>query len=109
MARTLGASPAPFYHASRRTSRLDCRRQARGATPKDTWKRYAERLDGFSSRVDRFERTVSFFAERPPRDSATRAFGCFSYELLDADRVVRIHLGNRAGAEGLWATGAGQG
>lgn len=59
------------------------------------WTRYGAGLERCASGPDRLEWTVAFFAHAAPEVSATRRFGCFSYELLKADQVVRIHFSNR--------------
>lgn len=64
------------------------------------WVRYAAGLERCASRPDRLKWTLAFFADTPPEQSATRRFGCFSYELLNADEVVRIHFSNRDSADG---------
>jgi hypothetical protein len=69
-----------------------------GANP--AWAHYAARLDLCGSASERAAWTRSFFLDLPPEPRASRPFGCFSYELLDADRIVRIHFGNRDSDDG---------
>lgn len=71
-----------------------------GGAPSAAWTRYAIGLERCASRPSRLEWTAAFFANAPPKESATRSFGCFSYELLNADHVVRIHFSNRDSADG---------
>lgn len=59
------------------------------------WTRYAEGLEQRASGPDRLAWTVSFFTEASPSEDSARRFGCFSYELIDAGSVVRIHFSNR--------------
>lgn len=66
-----------------------------GGAPSAGWARYAAGLTRCASRQDRLEWTLAFFAEAPPEASATRRFGCFSYDLLEQGHVVRIHFSNR--------------
>jgi hypothetical protein len=70
------------------------------AGPSADWSRYASGLEQCASRADRLGWTVAFFADVPSHESATRPFGCFSYELLDQEQVVRIHFSNRDRADG---------
>jgi hypothetical protein len=95
-ARTLSAACLEFTNLHRRfgLGRID------GGSPSPEWTRYAAGLERCASGPDRLEWTLAFFAEAPPQPSAAQAFGCFSYELLDADRVVRIHFSNRDSADG---------
>ena len=74
--------------------------RADGGSHSPEWSRYAAELDRCASRPDRLEWTVAFFADAAPKESATHSFGCFSYELLSPDPVVRIHFGNRDSADG---------
>jgi hypothetical protein len=71
-----------------------------GGTVSAQWTRYAAGLERCESSRSRLEWTVAFFADTPPRESVTRPFGCFSYELLNPDDVVRIHFSNRDSAGG---------
>lgn len=64
------------------------------------WSRYAAGLEHCTSRSGRLEWTVAFFADAPPSKSSTQRFGCFSYEMLEQDHVVRIHFSNRDCADG---------
>lgn len=64
------------------------------------WTRYAAGLDRCASRHNRLEWTAAFFVDVAPMESATHAFGCFSFELLSPDPVVRIHFNNRDSADG---------
>jgi len=63
------------------------------------WTRYADGLERCASGPDRLEWTVAFFADASPEESVTRRFGCFSYELVNPDHVVRIHFSNRDSAD----------
>ncbi|WP_421934926.1 hypothetical protein [Phenylobacterium sp.] len=72
-----------------------------GGAPSAGWARYAAGLEGCASHADRLDWTVAVFADAPPEARATRRFGCFSYELLSPDPVVRIHFSNRDSADGL--------
>lgn len=78
------------------------RRFGLGRTDEDAlsgeWLRYAAGLERCASRLGRLDWTVAFFADAPRKESATRRFGCFSYELLDPDPVLRIHFSNRDSA-----------
>jgi hypothetical protein len=64
------------------------------------WARYGAGLERCAPGLDRLDWTVAFFADAPPSDSAAHPFGCFSYELMGADQIVRIHFGNRDSADG---------
>jgi hypothetical protein len=64
------------------------------------WARYADGLERCASGQERLAWTLDFFASVPPQESATHPFGCFSYELLNQDQVVRIHFSNRDSADG---------
>jgi hypothetical protein len=68
--------------------------------PSAEWTRYAAGLERCASGPDRLEWTLGFFADAPPRESGAHPFGCFSYELLSADEVVRIHFDNRDSDDG---------
>lgn len=94
--RTLSDSCLEFTNLHRRFGfgRID------GGAPSAEWTRYAIGLERCASRPDRLEWTAAFFADAPPKESATRPFGCFSYELLNADQVVRIHFSNGDSADG---------
>jgi len=74
--------------------------RADGGALSPGWTRYAAGLERCASGPDRLEWTVAFFADASPRESGTRPFGCFSYELLIPDHVVRIHFNNRDSADG---------
>lgn len=89
--RPLSATCLEFTNLHRRfgLGRID------GGAPSAAWTRYADGLERCASGPSRLDWTVAFFANAPPAESATHAFGCFSYELMDADRIVRIHFGNR--------------
>lgn len=63
--------------------------------PSPEWMRYAEGLDQRASRSDRLDWTVAFLANAPREESPKRRFGCFTYELLGAEPVIRIHFSNR--------------
>ena len=65
------------------------------------WTRYVAGLERGASGSDRLDWTVAFFADAPPQEGSAQAFGCFSYELLDSDEIVRIHFGNRDSADGF--------
>ncbi|HEX7758723.1 MAG TPA: hypothetical protein VF459_04425 [Caulobacteraceae bacterium] len=71
-----------------------------GAALSAGWMRYAAGLKRCASRPDRLEWTLAFFADAPPEQNATHRFGCFSYELVDADQIVRIHFSNRDSTDG---------
>jgi hypothetical protein len=71
-----------------------------GGAPSAQWTRYAAGLERCASTQERLDWTLAFFVEAPPGESATQAFGCFSYELLNLDQVVRIHFANRDSADG---------
>ena len=71
-----------------------------GGAPSSRWMRYAAGLDRCASGQDRLEWTLAFFAGASPEESATRRFGCFSFELLKPDDVVRLHFSNRDSADG---------
>ena len=94
--RTLSDTCLEFTNLHRRfgLGRVD------GGAPSAEWARYAAGLERRPSGPIRLEWTVAFFANAPPGESATRSFGCFSYELLNPDHVVRIHFGNRDSADG---------
>jgi hypothetical protein len=74
--------------------------RADGGTLSAEWTRYAAGLERCASRPNRLEWTVAFFVDAPHKESATHSFGCFSYELLNPDHVVRIHFSNRDSADG---------
>jgi hypothetical protein len=74
--------------------------RADGGSHSAEWTRYAAGLDRCASRPNRLEWTVAFFVDVAPKESATHSFGCFSYELLSPDHVVRIHFSNRDSADG---------
>lgn len=94
--RPLSAACLEFTNLHRRfgLGRLD------GGAPSPEWMRYAAGLERCASRLDRLDWTVAFFAGAPPNESAAHPFGCFSYELMEPDHVVRIHFSNRDGADG---------
>jgi hypothetical protein len=96
MSRTLPDTCLKFTNLHRRLGlgRTD------GGTVSAQWTRYAAGLERCESRAGRLEWTVAFFADTPPKKSVTRPFGCFSYEVLNPDHVVRIHFGNRDSADG---------
>ena len=70
-----------------------------GAAPSPEWTRYAAGLERCASNSSRLDWTVAFFAGASPKESVTRRFGCFSYDLLDPGHVVRIHFSNRDSAD----------
>jgi hypothetical protein len=70
-----------------------------GGAPSAEWTRYAAELERRPSGPDRLDWTVAFFAETPPKESGAHRFGCFSYELLGREDVVRIHFSNRDSAD----------
>ena len=74
--------------------------RAEGGSHSAGWTRYAAGLDRCPSSSDRLDWTVACFLDAPSEESAARRFGCFSYELLDADLVVRIHFSSRDSADG---------
>ena len=95
--RTLSDACLAFTNLHRRfgLGRVDGGAHAAG------WTRYAAGLDRCASRTDRLDWTVAFFVDVAPKESAaTHAFGCFSYELLSPDQIVRIHFNNRDSADG---------
>ena len=94
--RTLSDSCLEFTNLHRRLGLG----RANGGSHSAGWARYAAGLDRCASGPDRLEWTVAFFADVAPEESATHRFGCFSYELLNPDHVVRIHFSNRDGADG---------
>lgn len=63
--------------------------------PSAEWMRYAAGLERCQTAPDRLDWTLAFFTGAAPEASATRRFGCFSYELVNHDQVVRIHFSNR--------------
>ncbi|HEY2048490.1 MAG TPA: hypothetical protein VGH03_04060 [Caulobacteraceae bacterium] len=63
------------------------------------WTRYAAGFERCATRSDRLDWTVAFFAAAPPMQSSPNIFGCFHYELLIPDDVVRIHFSNRDSAD----------
>lgn len=66
--------------------------------PAPAWGRYAEGLAVRSSHAERLDWTVAVFADSPrERRGSARVFGCFSYEMLEGERVVKIHFSNREG------------
>ncbi|MES2721700.1 MAG: hypothetical protein V4656_00975 [Pseudomonadota bacterium] len=69
--------------------------RAEADAPSAGWACYAEGLEARGSGAERLDWTVAFFASVPPEPGASLRFGCFSYELQDEDRVVRIHFSNR--------------
>ena len=73
--------------------------RADGGAHSAEWTRYAAGLDRCASGPDRLEWTLAFFVDVAPKESAAHAFGCFSYELLGRDQVVRIHFSNRDSAD----------
>jgi hypothetical protein len=66
-----------------------------GGAASPEWARYAAGLERCGSRADRLAWTLAFFVDAPPDTGAGRRFGCFSYELMDQARIVRIHFNNR--------------
>jgi hypothetical protein len=68
--------------------------------PSDSWLRYAATLERCTSTASRLEWTLAFFADVAPVERASRKFGCFSYQLLNDDAVVRIHFNNRDSTDG---------
>lgn len=71
-----------------------------GGAPGVGWRRYAEGLERCASGPDRVAWTVDCFAEATPQASDTPRFGCFSYEVLTDQPVVRIHFDNRDSDDG---------
>src|SRR5215469_599690 len=63
--------------------------RADGGFHSPQWAHYAAELDRRQSRLDRLEWTLAFFAGAPHELSPAQQFGCFSYELLGPDSVVR--------------------
>lgn len=74
--------------------------RAEVGAPSAGWTRYAAGLERCASGADRLDWTVAFFADAPAEASGRRRFGCFSYEMQDADQVVRIHFSNRDSDDG---------
>jgi len=68
--------------------------------PSAPWTRFSAGLDRCASTHSRLEWTIAFFVNVPPQESATHRFGCFSYELLNPEHVVRIHFSSRDSADG---------
>jgi hypothetical protein len=75
-------------------------RAAPGA-PSEGWTRYAAGLARCESDAERLAWTVEVFAAAPAEPGGALRFGCFSYELQDEGRVVRIHFSNRDSGEDL--------
>lgn len=65
--------------------------------PSPQWTRFADGLARCASQAERLDWTVAFFAASPVQESATRRFGCFSYELAGEGDIVRIHFSSRDG------------
>jgi len=63
--------------------------------PLPQWVRFSEGLARCASQAERLDWTVAFFAAAPIQESATRRFGCFSYELAGEGDIVRIHFSSR--------------
>jgi hypothetical protein len=68
--------------------------------PAPRWRAFAEGLDAGPTPAARLDWTVAAFAASisgaaPPAPGGQAEFGCFSYELLEDDEVVRIHFTNR--------------
>lgn len=68
--------------------------------PSPEWTRYAAGLEKCATSASRLEWTVTFFAGTRSKASVARSFGCFGYELLNPEPVVRIHFSNRDSADG---------
>ncbi len=88
--RTLSETCLEFTNLHRR---FGLGRPSEGA-PSAEWARYAAGLERCRSRSSRLDWTVDFFAGVSPKESVTRRFGCFSYDLLDSGDVARIHFSN---------------
>lgn len=78
--------------------RLGLGRRDGGATSAE-WNRYAAGLEQCASLADRLAWTAAFYVAVEPKEKAKHRFGCFSYELVGADDVVRIHFGNHDSAD----------
>jgi hypothetical protein len=66
--------------------------------PAPPWRAFAEGLDAGPTPAARLDWTVDAFAraaQSPPDPSGQAEFGCFSYEMMEDDQVVRIHFTNR--------------
>ena len=81
------------------------RRFALGS-PKDAatsadWQRYVSKLDSLQTHEERLEWTTSFYSQCKPETlpSRQRLFGCFSLELRDEGKLVRVHFGNTFAGE----------
>lgn len=77
-----------------------------GDPPGAGWLRYAEGLERRAPGADRVGWTVEAYAAAAPPASETPRFGCFSYEVVTDQPVVRIHFDNRDSDDGrgpLWA------
>jgi hypothetical protein len=72
-----------------------------GSPPTERWMHYATGLESCASTADRLQWTVDCLANAPLEKRNTRKFGCFSYEMIDNERVVRIHFGNYDSANGI--------
>lgn len=72
-----------------------------GGAPSAGWSRYAAGLEARARHAERLDWTVAVFAAAAPEAGATRRFGCFSYELLSPEPVVRIHFSNRDSEDGV--------
>lgn len=69
--------------------------------PSAAWVRYADGLEQCATHRERLDWTLAVYEEAPAQDGGERPFGCFSYELLSAEPIVRIHFSNRDSADGL--------
>ena len=63
------------------------------------WARYAAGLQPCASGDERLAWTLRFFAEASPEEDVPQRFGCFSYDLQDGGRVIRIHFSNQDSAD----------
>jgi hypothetical protein len=72
-----------------------------GGAPSAEWARYAAGLERRTAGPDRLDWTLAFFAGAARDEGAAHPFGCFSYELMDQEQVVRIHFGNRDSTDGV--------
>lgn len=95
-ARTLADACLEFTNLHRRLGLG----RADGGAHSAEWTRFAVGLEQCASRSARLDWTVDFFVDAPPEESAAPHFGCFSYEMLGAEDVVRIHFGNRDSDDG---------
>ncbi len=86
--------------------RLGLGRTEGGASP--GWARYAAGLARCGSPAERLDWTLAFFVETTPEPSTSLKFGCFSYELQEAETVVRIHFGARDSEDGQGPLASGK-